>query len=92
MTHDPLPPRERFTSYYAAPRAPWDIGRPQRAFVEAGDQIRGRVIDIGCGTGVVGLGAAALGAAEVSLTDLPHLQQLAERNIQASSVTSVPHF
>jgi 2-polyprenyl-3-methyl-5-hydroxy-6-metoxy-1,4-benzoquinol methylase len=61
MTHDPLPPRERFTGYYAAPRAPWDIGRPQRAFVEAGDQIRGRVIDIGCGTGDLALWLAGRG-------------------------------
>lgn len=61
MTHDPLPPRERFTGDYAAPRAPWDIGRPQRAFVEAGDQIRGRVIDIGCGTGDLALWLAGRG-------------------------------
>lgn len=41
-----------------------------------------RVIDVGCGTGVAGLCAAALGAAGVVLTDLPHLVPLAERNIQ----------
>jgi ubiquinone/menaquinone biosynthesis C-methylase UbiE len=53
-----LPPVERFTGLYAAPRVPWDIGRPQRAFVEAGERIcrtssggPARVIDIGCGTG-----------------------------------------
>lgn len=35
----------------------WDIGRPQRAFVEAADAglIRGRVLDVGCGTGELSL-------------------------------------
>lgn len=37
---------------YASPR-PWDIGRPQAAFLELVEQgaIRGRVLDVGCGTG-----------------------------------------
>ena len=62
MTHYArLPPRDRFEGYYAAPRAPWDIGRPQRAFVEAADAIRGRVIDIGCGTGDLSLWLAEQG-------------------------------
>ena len=56
MTHDAqMPPRDRFEGYYATPRAPWDIGRPQRAFIEAAEAIRGRVIDIGCGTGDLAL-------------------------------------
>ena len=53
--------RERFRNYYAAPQAPWDIGRPQRAFVEADDAIRGRVLDIGCGTGDLALWLAGRG-------------------------------
>ena len=62
MTHDAqLPPRDRFEGYYATPRAPWDIGRPQRAFVEAAEAIRGRVIDIGCGTGDLALWLAEQG-------------------------------
>jgi 2-polyprenyl-3-methyl-5-hydroxy-6-metoxy-1,4-benzoquinol methylase len=62
MTHDArLPPRERFEDYYAAPRAPWDIGRPQQAFVEAAASIRGRVLDIGCGTGDLALWLAEQG-------------------------------
>lgn len=31
--------------------APWDIGRPQPAFVQAADRIHGLVLDAGCGTG-----------------------------------------
>ncbi|MFC0430885.1 class I SAM-dependent methyltransferase [Kutzneria buriramensis] len=47
---------------YASP-PPWDIGRPQPAFLalaEAG-AIRGRVLDVGCGTGEHALMAAGLG-------------------------------
>ena len=40
MMDAPLPsPRGRFSDYYALPRPPWDIGRPQRAFVEHADAI-----------------------------------------------------
>ena len=42
-------------------RPPWEIGRPQAAFVGAVDQIRGRVLDAGCGTGELALMAAARG-------------------------------
>jgi SAM-dependent methyltransferase len=42
-------------------RPPWEIGRPQAAFVNAVDQIRGRVLDAGCGTGELALMAAARG-------------------------------
>ncbi|NBW96020.1 MAG: class I SAM-dependent methyltransferase [Planctomycetia bacterium] len=62
MTHSaPESDRERFGGYYAAPKAPWDIGRPQRAFVEAGDAIHGRVLDSGCGTGDLALWLADRG-------------------------------
>jgi SAM-dependent methyltransferase len=42
---------------------PWDIGRPQPAFVALAQTgaIRGRVLDIGCGTGEHALMAAELG-------------------------------
>ncbi len=61
MTHEPLPAVERFAAAYAAPQAPWDIGRPQRAFVEAADAIVGRVLDCGCGTGDLAIWLAERG-------------------------------
>ena len=61
MGHEPdAAPRERFSAYYAD-RPPWDVGRPQAAFVAAADRIRGRVIDLGCGTGDLAIWLAERG-------------------------------
>src|SRR6266571_2258993 len=51
-------------SYAATTPAPWDIGRPQPAFVRLAEQglLAGRVLDSGCGTGEHTLLAAAHGA------------------------------
>src|SRR5437763_1501612 len=43
-------PKDTFESMYAG-QAPWDIGRPQPAFLAIADQITGTVLDAGCGTG-----------------------------------------
>jgi cyclopropane fatty-acyl-phospholipid synthase-like methyltransferase len=56
------PRREDFDALYQG-TPPWDIGRPQPAFLalaEAG-ALRGRVLDVGCGTGEHALLAAELG-------------------------------
>ena len=45
-----IPDRNTFESAYAG-RAPWDIGRPQKAFIDLADQITGSILDAGCGTG-----------------------------------------
>src|SRR3954468_1526712 len=47
---------------YASP-PPWDIGRPQPAFLALVDEghVTGRVLDAGCGTGEHTLMAAGLG-------------------------------
>lgn len=42
--------RPTFKAMYAS-QPPWDIGRPQRAFVEVADQVAGSIFDAGCGTG-----------------------------------------
>ena len=51
-------------AYAASTPAPWDIGRPQPAFVRLAEQglLAGQVLDSGCGTGEQTLLAAAHGA------------------------------
>src|SRR5260370_5740538 len=50
MTMSTVPDRNTFESAYAG-QAPWDIGRPQQAFLDVADRITGSVLDAGCGTG-----------------------------------------
>ena len=71
--------RDRFAAYYATPRPPWDIGRPQRAFVEAGDAIRGRILDSGCGTGELALWLAGRGCAVTGFDFLAQPLAIARR-------------
>jgi SAM-dependent methyltransferase len=51
-------------AYEEGGRAPWDIGRPQPAFVRLSEAglLAGRVLDAGCGTGEHTLLAASAGA------------------------------
>ena len=42
--------RAAFENFYAGP-APWDIGKPQKPFIDRADQVTGSVLDAGCGTG-----------------------------------------
>jgi cyclopropane fatty-acyl-phospholipid synthase-like methyltransferase len=56
----PVPDRNTFETLYAG-QAPWDIGKPQPAFIDAADQVRGSVLDAGCGTGDTALFLAARG-------------------------------
>jgi cyclopropane fatty-acyl-phospholipid synthase-like methyltransferase len=45
-----IPDRTTFESLYEA-GAPWDVGKPQQKFIDVADQVRGSVLDAGCGTG-----------------------------------------
>ena len=52
---------------------PWDIGRPQgafRALADAGD-LRGRLLDSGCGTGEHALMAASIGLEATGIDEAP---------------------
>lgn len=45
-----VPDKSTFESLYSS-QPPWDIGRPQKAFIDVADQITGSLLDAGCGTG-----------------------------------------
>src|SRR5262245_66545441 len=52
--------RAHFEEFYDG-KAPWDIGKPQRAFAAVADRVTGPVLDAGCGTGDHALFFAARG-------------------------------
>jgi SAM-dependent methyltransferase len=77
-------------AYAEGNQAPWDIGRPQPAFVElaAGGLLAGRVLDAGCGTGEHTLLAASHGADAMGIDVSPvaierALEKAAARGIKA---------
>jgi hypothetical protein len=58
---------------------PWEIGRPQPAFVELAEagEFRGRILDVGCGTGEHALLAASLGLDATGVDTSPRAIELA---------------
>jgi SAM-dependent methyltransferase len=49
MTPDSVDAKHFKAMYAGLP--PWDIGRPQRAFINVANQVAGSILDVGCGTG-----------------------------------------
>jgi cyclopropane fatty-acyl-phospholipid synthase-like methyltransferase len=79
--NNPMRPRRAhdFDAFYTG-TPPWDIGRPQPAFLalaEAG-ALRGRVLDVGCGTGEHALMAAGFGLKATGIDTAPTAIALAE--------------
>jgi SAM-dependent methyltransferase len=81
----PVPSRraDEFDALYTS-TPPWDIGRPQPAFLRlAGTgQLRGRILDVGCGTGEHALMAAALGLETVGVDAAPTAIAIAKRKAE----------
>ena len=84
----PVPDRSTFESMYAG-QAPWDIGRPQKPFVNAADQIGGSILDAGCGTGDTALFFAGRGCQVTGIDFIEEAirrakRKAAERGLQAT--------
>jgi len=45
-----IPDKNTFASLYSG-QPPWDIGKPQKPFIDLAEQITGSILDAGCGTG-----------------------------------------
>src|SRR5262245_17755307 len=82
------PEQEGFDKHYAG-QAPWDIGKPQKAFIDVADQITGSILDAGCGTGENALYFASRGnkVTGIDFIETPiqrAKQKAAERGISAT--------
>ena len=91
QTPDAPPPSRFVAAYEGEPPPPWDIGRPQPAFVEleARGFVQSPVLDVGCGTGENALFLAARGHEVVGVDFVPRAiekarAKAAERDLQAT--------
>jgi cyclopropane fatty-acyl-phospholipid synthase-like methyltransferase len=70
--------RATFEKFYDGP-APWDIDRPQGAFVAIADKVISPVLDAGCGTGEHALFLAARGHRVTGIDFVPEAIRRARR-------------
>jgi cyclopropane fatty-acyl-phospholipid synthase-like methyltransferase len=83
-----------FDAMYAG-TPPWDIGRPQKAFLQLAESgvLKGRVLDVGCGTGEHALMAAALGLETTGVDLAPTaiakaMEKASERGLEVDFVVA----
>jgi SAM-dependent methyltransferase len=76
-------------SYTGQEPPPWDIGRPQPAFVHLAGQglLTGRLLDAGCGTGENALMAAAHGAEVTGIDVSPRAIEAAKAKAAERGIT-----
>src|SRR4051794_33774222 len=82
-----IPDRSTFENIYAG-QPPWDIGRPQRAFIDVADQIKGSLLDAGCGTGDNALFFADRGLAVTGIDFLAEPIQRAKQKAMEQGLTA----
>ncbi len=81
-----IPDRNTFETAYAG-QPPWDIGRPQQAFIDVADQIAGSILDAGCGTGDTALFFAHRGHKVLGIDFLAEPIQRAKRKAAERGLT-----
>src|SRR5208283_3221433 len=84
-----VPPTHDFDALYSG-TPPWDIGRPQPAFLELANSglVRGRVLDVGCGTGEHALMAAGLGLEATGIDTAPSAIAIAQGKARDRHLTA----
>lgn len=82
--------RSTFVELYAGqPR--WEIGRPQRAFLDVADRITGLVLDSGCGSGENALFFAGRGRKVTGIDFLAEPVERAKRKADERGVSATFH-
>src|SRR5580692_2441383 len=80
-----VPDKKTFATIYAG-QAPWDIGKPQKPFIDVADRITGSVLDAGCGTGDTALFLAGRGCTVTGIDFLEVPIQRAKRKAEERGV------
>lgn len=85
---DATPAFSRFEEFYRSTTPPWVIGEPQPAIVELerSGLIRGKVLDVGCGTGEHTILLTRLGYDVLGIDFAPQAVEQARRNAEAKNV------
>ena len=85
---DTTPAISRFDEFYRSSTPPWVIGEPQPAIVgvERAGLIRGKVLDVGCGTGEHTILLTRLGYDVLGVDFAPRAVEQAGRNAEAKNV------
>ena len=83
-----VPDKNTFENLYAG-QPPWDIGKPQKPFIDVADRITGTVLDAGCGTGDTSLFLAGRGCkvTGIDFLDVPiqrAQRKAADQGVQAT--------
>ena len=82
-----IPDRQTFESLYAG-QAPWDIGKPQKVFIDVADRITGSILDAGCGTGENALFFAQRGHKVTGIDFLEEPIKRANRKVAERSLSA----
>ena len=87
---DTTPDLSRFDDFYRSSTPPWVIGEPQPAIIELerAGLIRGKVLDVGCGTGEHTILLTGLGYEVLGIDFSPQAVEQARRNAEAKGVAA----